>query len=156
MIVVAGNNITHSVAISAQVRESKRRRTPVDLLHFLVVRTMPPKTPLWAMKSTGSAGSRKGRPVASNQKGKSKGNSSKGKQKGKHTFGAKGQGKRGVIKGGKGQGKRSSPSQLNFRVSPVSRHDQPVFQTSLAARSSRKRLPTPPPGFAPKKIGMYL
>ena len=152
MIVVADSTITHSAAISAQVTESIRRRTPVDLVHFLVVRTMPPKTPAWAMKSTGSAGSKKGEPVASNQKGKSKGNTFKGKQKGRHTFGVKGQRKHGVAKGGKGQGKQSNPFQSNFRVSPVSRQDQPAFQTNLAGKTSRKRLTPPPPGFQAKKL----
>jgi hypothetical protein len=112
---------------------------------------MPENPPSWAKKSTSKGGSKKGEPVAFNQKGKFKQDTSKGKQKGKFPFGAKGQGKHYVKKGGKSHGKRGKQAKLRQKVSPVCRQDQPAFQTKLAEKTSRKRLPPPPFGGSAKK-----
>ena len=110
---------------------------------------MPQKVPARAMRFTSKGGFQKGKPGAFNQKGKS--GTSKGKSKGKYSFGVKGQGKHGVQKGGKSHGKRGKQANLRQKVSPVCRQDQPAFQTKLAERTSRKRLPPPPFGGSAKK-----
>ena len=113
---------------------------------------MPQRTPAWAEKSNSIGGSKKGEPAGASQKGKFNQATSKGKQKGKFLFAGKGQGKQYGKKGGKSHGKRGKQAKRRGRkVSPVSKEDQPAFQTKLAERTSRKRLQSPPPGGSSKK-----
>ena len=96
---------------------------------------MPQNVPVWAKKSS-KGGS----------KGKTKQDTYKGKFHHKGVHYAKGQGKFGIKKGAKGKGKRGKQDRPRRKVSPVSRANQPAFQTNLANRTSRKSLQPPPEG----------
>ena len=110
---------------------------------------MPQRLHARAMKFTSKGGFRGGKPGTSNQKGKS--GTSKGKPKGKNWVGAKGHGKHGGQTKGKARWKPKQPSTGSHRVSPVSRQDQPAFQTNLAMKTSRKRLADHVPGSSSKR-----
>ena len=110
---------------------------------------MPKRFNVRAMKFTSKGGFREGKSGTWNQKGKS--GTSKGKPKGKHYVGSKGHGKHGGETKGKDRWMRRPSSPGSQRVSPVSKHDQPAFQTNLAMKTSRKRLADNVPGSSSKR-----
>lgn len=104
---------------------------------------MPQSIPSWGQKGSFKGRSKKGADI-SNPKGKSKQVTFKGKQKAGVVFGGKGKAKGYGKVPTKGSGKKRKQSRRLQKVSPVSRHTQPAFQTNLDEKTSRKRLQDPP------------
>ena len=108
---------------------------------------MPSNPPRYGCKATGKGGSKKGA-----NKGKFKQYTGKGKQKGRVITGPKGKSKSYGKNAAKGRGKRvKKQHKLPQKVSPVCKQAQPVFQSKLAERTSRKHLEGPPASESPKR-----
>ena len=103
---------------------------------------MPSNPPRYAMQGSGKGKSKKGADKG-NETGSFKPYNYKGKQKRRFSNRpkrAKGDGKKAT----KGRGKAGKQPKLPQKVSPVSKQDQPAFQSRLADKTSRKRLSGPP------------
>ena len=103
---------------------------------------MPSNPPRYAMQGSGKGKSKKGADKG-NETGSFKPYNYKGKQKRRFSNRpkrAKGDGKKAT----KGRGKAGKQPKLPQKVSPVSKQDQPAFQSRLAEKTSRKLLERPP------------